>query len=641
MVTAAPQFYSALEGTFAKPFTRNLYFGRVDGQLSNTQNVFARYAHEDEQSTCNGCGGTVSSTAGFDQATPRRATVLGHTWVRGTRQLNDFRFQYAKAAYYISPAGTQIWTDISVNTPERLNRLTQQLVFPSVTYGSSNDQIGPESRWQLKDTYAIAFPAHDVKLGVDISYMPYKYESTGNPLGTYTFSRDQFFDPNNPASVAALTGATTFSASLPPVTTEHPSKYYVGFVQDDWKVRDNLTVNLGLRYERLYGSANEDLDPSVFPIPIPYIDVSQRGDTNNFGPRAGAAWDVDGTGRTVVRGGYGLYYGHVRILGNLTEFRNYQQFSVNITNPSYPDPYGGRDPRTFIVSAPANITVVANDYVQPSSHQFNAGFSHQLFGDYALHVDAVVTNTNDDRKIVDINARVAGAATRPNTTFARVDENRSTGEARYRALYTKLEKRFSRRHQFMVTHTYMHSEDNNPLSRYLDPFDPNIDWGPSSGERRHAIVASGSVLLPWDVNLGAVWSARTQLPWNATAGRDLNVDGFNTDLVPGTTRNAGSRDLDLSVVNAWRATNGRPAIAESQIESSRINLLDVRVSKAIRFGGTTKLDLMAQAFNVLNTTNLQAQYGGGRVGNALSDGFGRILTARPGRQAELALRLLW
>ena len=315
VVTAAPQFYSALEGTFAKPFTRNLYFGRVDGTITNTQNVFARYAWEDELSTCNGCGGTVSSTAGFDQSTPRRATVLGHTWVRGSRQLNDFRFQYAKAAYYISPAGTEIWTDISVNTPERLNRLTQQLVFPSVTYGSSNDQIGPESRWQLKDTYAIAFPAHDVKFGVDISYMPYMYESTGNPLGTYTFSRDQFFDPNNPASVAALTGATTFAASLPPVTTEHPSKYYVGFVQDDWKLRNNLTVNLGLRYERLYGSANEDLDPSVFPIPIPYIDVSKRGDKNNFGPRAGLAWDIAGNGRTVVRGGYGLYYGHVRMLG--------------------------------------------------------------------------------------------------------------------------------------------------------------------------------------------------------------------------------------------------------------------------------------------------------------------------------------
>jgi len=639
--TAFPEFYSSLEGTFPRPFVRNMYFGRVDGQLTNNQNFFARYAHEDEKSSCNGCGGTTASTAGFDQETPRRAVVVGHTWLRGTRQLNDFRFQYARAAYYISPAGTEIWTDIGNNSQARLDRLTRQYTFPSVTYGSSNDQIGPESRWEFKDTYALTFSRHDLKFGADISHMPYKYESTGNPLGTYTFSRDQYFNPNDPASIAALTGAATFSASIPPVVTSHPNSYYVGFVQDDWKLRDNLTLNLGLRWERLYGAANEDLDPSVFPIPIPYIDVSQRGDLNNFGPRTGVAWDVFGSGKTVVRGGYGLYYGHVRILGNLSEFRNYQQFSVNITNPSYPDPYGGRNPGDFIVSGPANITVVANDYVQPYSNQFNAGFSQQLFGEYGIHVDGIVTNTNHDRKILDINARVPGAAARPNPTFARVDENQSTGSARYRALYAKFEKRYSRRHQFMVTYTYARATDNAPLVRYLDPFALDIDWGPSNGERRHAVVASGSVLLPYDVTLGAVWTARTPLPWNATAGRDLNADGFNTDLVPGTTRNAGSRTLDLAAVNAYRVTIGRPAIPESQLQSSRINLVDLRLSKAIRMSRESKIDLVAQLFNALNTTNLQAQYGGGRVTNAASDAFGLINTARPGRQAELAIRVVF
>ncbi len=639
--TAFPEFYSSLEGTFERPFTRNLYFGRVDAQLTNNQSVFARYAHEDERSTCNGCGGTTASTNGYDQETPRRAVVMGHTWVRGTRQLNDFRFQYARAAYYISPAGTEVWRDIGNTSAERLNRLTRQFSFPSVTYGSSNDQIGPESRWQFKNTYTISLSDHDVKFGADISHMPYKYESTGNPLGTYTFSRDQYFNPNDPASIAALTGAATFSASIPPVVTSHPNSYYVLFAQDDWKIRDNLTVNLGLRWERLYGAANEDLDPTIFPVPIPYIDVNGRGDTNNFGPRAGVAWDVFGTGRTVVRGGYGLYYGHVRILGNLSEFRNYQQFSVNITNPTYPDPYGGRDPEDFIVSGPANITVVDNDYVQPYSNQFNGGVSHQLVGDYAVHVDLVATDTHHDRKILDINARVPGETSRPDPVFARVDRNQSTGSVRYRALYAKLEKRYSNRHQFMVTYTYARARDNAPLGRYLDPFDLDLDWGPSNGERRHAIVASGSVLLPLDITAGLVWTARTQLPWSATAGRDLNGDGFNTDLVPGTERNAGSRDLDLATVNAYRASIGRDAIPESQLESSRINLLDMRLSKAIRFHNTAKVDLVAQLFNVFNTKNLQGQYGGGRVTNASSDAFGRILTARPGRQAELALRLSW
>ncbi len=363
--TGLPQFYSAVEGTFKKPFTRNLYLGRVDYQISNTQSMFARWAQEQERSECNGCGGTTAGSAGYDIEVPRTSLVVGHTWVRGTRQLNDFRVQIATAAYYIAPSGTKIFTETGSFPPERLNRLSQGLNFPSMSYGSSFDELGPEGRYEIKDTYTITAGDHDIKFGLDYNYMPYQEENTGNILGSYSFATDQYFDPNNPASIAALTGATTFSASLPPINTKHPTQYTAGFVQDSWKVRDNMTLNLGLRYERLYGAANEDLDPSVFPIEIPYIDVSKRGDTNNWGPRVGLAWDVFGNGETVFRTGYGLYYGHVRILGNLNEFRNYQSYSVNITNPAYPDPYGGRDPSEFIVSAPANITVVANDYVQP------------------------------------------------------------------------------------------------------------------------------------------------------------------------------------------------------------------------------------------------------------------------------------
>jgi Carboxypeptidase regulatory-like domain len=639
--TGLPQFYSSIEGTFPKPFDRNLYFARGDVQISNAQNVFGRFAREDETSICSTCGGTTAARAGFDQETPRRALVVGHTWVRGAHQLNDFRFQYANAAYYIAPHGTEIFTQTGEFPPERMNRLSRGYTFPSVTWGSSFDELGPEARWQVKDTYALTRSGHDVKFGLDYSYMPYQEENTGNILGSYSFTDDQYFNPDDPTSLANLKGAQTFTASIPPINTKHPTKYYVGFVQDDWKVHANVTVNLGLRYERLYGSANEDLDPSIFPIPIPYIDVSVRGDKNNWGPRAGFAWDVAGTGDTVVRGGWGTYYGHVRILGNLNEFRNYQRYTINITNPAYPDPYQGRDPLSFVTSAPANIAVVANDYVQPYSNQFNAGVSHHLGGDYAVHVDAVYTHTNHDRKTLDINPRDPMSRLRPNPTFARVDRNESTAELKYRAIYVKVDKRFSHRWQYLVSYTYTNSEDNAPGARYLDPFDLALDWGPSNGERRHALVASGSVLLPWDVTLGAVWQLRSQLPWSATAGIDLNGDSFNTDLVPGTTRNAGSRTLSLDAVNRWRAQNGRAAISESQIDSSRINIADMRVSKAIRFSPDARIDLLGQAFNIFNTTNLQSQYGGGRVGNALSSSFGRIQTARPGRQVELAIRIIW
>ena len=154
------------------------------------------------------------------------------------------------------------------------------------------------------------------------------------------------------------------------------------------------------------------------------------------------------------------------------------------------------------------------------------------------------------------------------------------------------------------------SSDTAPFSRYIDNF-TSYDEGPSNGERRHAVVASGSFLLAWDMTLGMVWTARSPLPWSATAGRDLNRDGFNSDLVPGTTRNSGSRELDLAAVNAWRAVNLLAPISESQIDSSRINIVDARLSKAFKLPGV-KLELLAQAFNLFNTKNLQAQFGTGQ-----------------------------
>jgi hypothetical protein len=475
--------------------------------------------------------------------------------------------------------------------------------------------------------------------------MPYTSEDALNLAaagGTYTFTVDQPFDPNNPAIIAGLTGASNYSATSNATTVSHPTKYYTAFIQDDWRILSNVTINLGLRYERLYGSANEDLDPASFPVPLPFVDVDARGDTNNWGPRVGAAWDLKGNGSTVVRGAYGIYYGHIRLLGTLPEFNNYKTFSLTISNPPYPDPFLGQDPTRFIVSSPTpNLTVVANDMVQPMAHQVSGGVSKMLGRVFALHVDAVYNNSKGDYKQLDINPQTPPGGPRPLPQYGRITQVRPDAELEYKAVYTKLEKRFSDNYQFMVSYTFTDSDDNNPMGRYLDPFDLTLDWGTSGGERRHAVVASGSVLLPWDITVGTVWSARSQLPWSAGAGRDLNRDGFTSDLVPGTTRNSGSRNLSLDAVNAYRALNNLAPVPESQIDSSRINIMDLRVSKAVRFGDR-KLDLIAQAFNVFNTKNLQAQFGAGRVTNALSaTTFGRITSARPSRQVELAARLNW
>jgi hypothetical protein len=247
-------------------------------------------------------------------------------------------------------------------------------------------------------------------------------------------------------------------------------------------------------------------------------------------------------------------------------------------------------------------------------------------------IDGIYNYTRHDRKMRDLNPRDPVTGERPineyeGNEFARIRTYESTGYVKYKAVYAKLEKRYSNRNQYMVSYTLADSDDNNPLRAYIDEFDPTIDDGPSSNERRHTVVASGSILLPWDITLGGIFQYRSQLPWSATAGRDLNRNGSSSDLVPGTTRNSGSRDLNLGTVNAWRAENDLSPIDEGQLESSRVINLDIRASKAFRLSDSTRIELMVQAFNLFNTTNLQGLFSGGRVTNSLSSSFGRILAA--------------
>ena len=157
-------------------------------------------------------------------------------------------------------------------------------------------------------------------------------------------------------------------------------------------------------------------------------------------------------------------------------------------------------------------------------------------------------------------------------------------------------------------------------------------------------MASGSVVLPFEISLGGIWTLRSAVPLSARAGRDLNADGVaNTDYVPGTTRNQGRQGSDsfLAAVNAWRAQNGRTPIPESQIANNDYNRFDLRASKAVTLG-TRRVEFIAQVFNLFGRDNygvgVTAAWQSPYQENTLSDAFGRILEVQPRQQAELAVR---
>ncbi len=650
--TGKPQFYTALEGAFPSRYRSTLFFARGDAQLTTNQSFFVRYGSMLEIASCEGCGGVAaafSSVGGGGLSRGERdSLVWGHTWVISTHALNEIRFQGPRSRFYaqLAPPGTTVWAGAQGDfSASRYAGSTPVYTFPSLNWGSSADMFNVTRQTDIRDDFLFTANTHNLKAGFAFLNIPSYEDVTAAPLGTWTFSTDQFFD-GSAAAIAALKNPIQFTASFPRLTRTLSNNWWQLYVRDEWKVRSNLTLNVGVRYDLQAGAFNQNLTQSMYPRPLPYVDFASRGDHNNVAPRLGFAWDVTNDGKTVLRGGYGWYYMYIQMAAMRAEITTIRQTSITITNPTYPDPYGGRTPESFASTAPPNINIVANDLRNPLAKTLNFGIARELAPNLAIDIDGVYTHSLDLTMTANINTPVTPTGARPDPTWGRIIQAQSSGEAKYRALYVRLDKRYSNRWQALLSYTLLKSDSSAGVSTngtITDVYHPEYDFGPGTADRRHNLVASGSVLMPYDITLGAVWSLRSAMPFSALAGTDLNRDGAVTDYVPGTTANQGNRDDSfLATVNAYRATTGRAPIPASNIDNNRYNSLNIRASKMFQFGSRRKVELIGQLFNVFGTDNLLVQASGNQqVSNALSDSFGRILASQNRRQAEIAVRFMF
>jgi hypothetical protein len=641
--TGQPQDYAAVSGIFPDNQFRYMFFSRVDGELTPHQTFFARWGWERDDLECQSCGGNLSNTAGANVEQRRNSLVVGHNWVFSNSTLNEFRFQWAPFAYLNGPSDqSQIWTQVGNFSPDRYPDLTPVYKFPSLTWGTTANKVQIETWWEFHDDFSFITNkggSHSWKVGVASIRTPDQQDLTGNPLGTWTFSTDQVFNPLNPASIAGLQKPSQFTASLPAVAQNLQTNLFQTYIQDGWRPASSLTLNLGVRYDLEYNSFNQNMNMALYPRLVPFINPSTRGDHNEIQPRAGFAWSLNQSGRSVVNGAWGLYNATTYNGSFGTELTNLLQSNIIIRNPSYPNPYGNQSPLQFASTAPPNITVFNDDFRNPFASTETIGFSQQLGKSLAVHVDGVYEHGTEGSLTTDINTPNPITGLRPLPAWGQINQISPLGEEKYKALFVRLDQSYARRAQYLVSYTLSSCMDNN--TTITDANNPGNDWGPCATDRRNTLVTSGSIFLPAGFTLGGVWTLRSAMPFSAIAGKDLNNDGYVTDFVPGTTRDQGNRNLDLALVNAWRAENGLGPIAAAQIASNRYNSLDVRLSRQFRIG-SNKVILLAQVFNVLGSNNLLASGGvGGYVTNALSNSFGEILTAGNRQQAELAVRYVW
>ena len=607
---------------------------RGDYQITSNQRLFGRYSQEWNLLTAQGCSG-ASETNCYDGNFPRHAVVAGHTWTPTASLVNEVRFQYAYSSYQLRPPGTPNFTTLGDFSAQRQSYLQTVYSFPSFVVGQGYAELGVETRQQYKDDVTWLKGAHTVKFGFDYSHIPFGDDTQINVKGTFTFAADQPFNPKDPSTIANLKNPTQFTAAIPPQFTAVPISQYGAYIQDDWRVRRDLTLNLGLRWDKEVGSYNESVNPASFAKPIPFIgNPGKRGQNKNFGPRFGLAWNVGGKERDVIRAGFGIYFNNIQTLLNFPENRNLSQCNILIPKPSYPDPFNGQSPATFCSNAPPTVTVLDQHFKMPYSEQFTLGYARQITRDFSIQVDGAYAHTLDDWRTQDVNYPVNGV--RPIAAFARILDHEPISQYKYKAMYIRAEKRFAKRYQFLASYTLSSSRDDNPQAQIVTPAHYNLDWGPSNIDRRHVLVASGSVIIPWNITIGSVYQLRSSLPFSALSAT-LDSDGIR-QYVPGTSRNQGDHGLSLDTVNAYRATLHLAPISSSQIDSSRFNDLDILVSKPIFTRGERVIEVKAQVFNLFGTTNLI----GGNSGNttrADSPNFGRIFNAFNLQQAELAVRI--
>jgi hypothetical protein len=644
------------EGTFKSAQTRWTYNTKINHQISSSQSLFFRYGAEEEYRPIINAGGNRTPSASFDFAVPRRSAVVGHSAVLNDRTLNDIRFQYAYAKYEVSPPYSHGDYEPGDFTA-RLPYCTPVFTYPSIIVGGcGNAQMGPEGRWEIKDDFSyvmrIGGSTHQWKSGADFSYVPFEGDNTGSPPGSWTFPKDAPYDPND-----RTTWPTVYTNSLP-TYADIPVKIFAAYLQDDWQLTQGLTFNLGIRYDIQFGSFNEDVpgllakiqdklgrdgtfpyDVSIFPQPR-----SSRGDRNNFGPRVGMAWDPRNNGVTNVHAAYGLFYDNMRTLQNFGELTWPQAKSIQINNPTFPDPFGGRSRESFLSSTPPTVTVGSNGQINMYAHQTNVGLSQRVTSDIAVTVDVTSVQRYGDRDTVEINLPNQTTRVRPFPTFVRVNFWQPTADNYYKALLVKVEKRMTNHYQALASYTLAKADDDNIIGTRQDVYGYSKVRRAGTADRRQRLVVSGIVALPLDMQVSAIGDFRSSLPFSpSSSAGDLNNDTITGDLPPGVLPGSGCRDLNIAAINAFRSARNLTPV--SAVDCPTFANIDLRFSKFFRVGGK-RAEFIAQLFNIFDRANFAVPNNNIGAGNDPVSGrplFGTTnsLLANinaPSRQAEFAVR---
>jgi outer membrane receptor protein involved in Fe transport len=598
----------------AAPLDDLLASGRIDWRPNAADSVMIRYAGERATDTgASTLDRPIGSASQRQRSENSYQSIVG-TWSRviGPRFLNAATVSISSFDNAIAP----------------LSR-GPQLTFPTIQDGSSFrvPQGTTQTRFQMADTATLVRGAHTIRAGGEWQRVDARFD-----LGVFQDGRVELvedfatFDHNGDGRVddGDLLFAVTLRSGKPTealVIPDADNNHVAFFVQDDWRVRPDLTLNLGLRYELDTDVKNISRIGEINPIVQPFLRGTRGKDTNNWGPRLGFNW-APGDGRTSVHGGYGIYYDRITLqieslergldgralpievkAGNVF-FLDPDTGQVPPFAPSFGNPFTG-----FILTGAgaSGINIIDNGMQNPSVQQFNLGFERALPYDVTLRVDGVHNHGTHfiiGRTIGEVFNPVVGGPDR-------VVNLESSVSTHYDALLLSAERRGSRlgfRASYAFAKAFNYANDDQiPFANGpIDSNDLRREYGPTPNDQRHRFTLAAWAEAPAGIRVAPIVTLASGVPMDI-----LTPDAQSR--VPVFQRNAGGRQFRtgaelndaLRGINASGGLDGEPLplVRDDVRFSDGFASVDVRVSRPFAWG-RMRIEPILEVFNLFNVTNV-------------------------------------
>jgi len=653
-VSEALNFLSSMSGEVPRRGDQRLFLPKVDWVINDRNTLSASWNRlrwdspagvQTQATNTRGRDNFGDDFVDVDSVNARLQSTITATLV------NEFRFQYGRdnetqfsqpplaGEPTNAPGGrspqTFITNGLSFGIPDFLERAA----FPN------------ETRWQFADTVNMTVGNHSIKFGGDVNrvneeinnlrFLGGEFNYNGGAIANLGYNgglNDFIIDYTNFKLGGNTTGLCYSSA-------RNRGRCYSGnfnqgfgvlgltfnttdlnyFVQDDWRISPKLTLNLGLRYEYQFNPDPVNVNPN-----LPQT-ANMPDDRNNFGPRIGFAYDLNGDGKTSIRGGYGIYYGRIinstiynaLINTGVGADRAQRQVTITATNaiaPAYPNLIGSGTLTT------PNVQYFAPNFANPQIHQYDVILEREIARNTVASVsyvgslgrrlptfvDTNLSQPNTTRTFSVVGGPFDGQSvvlpifptTRPNTNFGQITEIRSSIKSEYNGLIAQVNRRFTDGLQFQSSYTWSRATDTGQVSQTFtagnvpfNVFDLSKEPGLSNFDSEHKVSVS------------AVW-APTPFGDDNRVGKAI-FNGFTLAPVfyafSGSPHSGGvsvSNAGGPGGVNQSGGNNRFPLLERNFFRRPKIVNFDMRLSRRFHFKEETALEFLVEAFNLFNRTQV-------------------------------------